>query len=171
MKVLTKIQNEISLDPIHARAQYNSNLYPISDDVVNFVQDNLNSGPTTVLFSGGYRLNFDATYIEPKMFSHLDLDYKENSIFISPSQNDILDYTLQKLSPENLLILHSAFFIRYRPWQEIVSDVEKYKKFCGKIIATIPLSRFEFHRLKYTAADIALLMGGVIINDAVVLCQ
>jgi hypothetical protein len=50
-------------------------------------------------------------------------------------------------------------------------DIENNKTFSKKIIVTLPLSRFEFHRLKYSAADIANLLGGVIVDDAVVVCQ
>jgi hypothetical protein len=83
----------------------------------------------------------------------------------------MLDYVIQKLSPTNLLILHTAVFMRYRTWQEIDQDIKKYKNFTKKIIVTLPLSRFEFHRLKYSAADIADLLGGVIVDDTVVVCQ
>ena len=171
MKILSKIHSEISSDPEHAKEQYEINLYTIPSTFLNYVSDNLDSGSTAVLFSGGPRLNFSATYIEPKIFSHCDIDWKPDTIFASPSQPDMLDYVIQKLAPTNLLILHTAFFIRYRQWQDIDADIKKYKTFSKKIIVTLPLSRFEFHRLKYSAADIANLLGGVIVDDAVVVCQ
>ena len=171
MKILTKIHSKVSADPAHAKEQYEINLYPIPSTVLNYVTDCIDPGPTAVLFSGGPRLDFVATYIEPKMFLHCDIDWKPDTIFASPSKPDMLDYVIKKLSPANLLILHTAFFIKYRPWQEIGADIKKYKTFAKKVIVTLPLSRFEFHRLKYSAADIANLLGGVIVDDTVVVCQ
>lgn len=171
MKILTKIHNEVSSNPKHAKEQYEINLYAIPSRVLSYVSDNMTPGPTTVLFSGGPRLNFSATYIEPKMFSHCDIDWKPDTVFADPSQTDVLDYVIQKLAPANLLILHTAIFMKYRPWQEIDQDIKKYRNFAGKVIATLPLTRFEFHRLKYSSTDIANLLGGVIVDDTVVVCQ
>jgi hypothetical protein len=171
MKILTKIHSEISSNPVHAKEQYEINLYAMPSTVLSYVSDHMDPGSTTVLFSGGPRLDFSATYIEPKMFSHCDIEWKPNTIFASTSQPDMLDYVIQKLLPTNLLILHTAFFIKYRPWQEIAADIKKYKTFAKKVIVTLPLSRFEFHRLKYSSVDIANLLGGVIVDDTVVVCQ
>ena len=171
MKILSKIHSEISSDPKHAKEQYEINLYTMPSTVLNYVSDHMDSGSTAVLFSGGPRLNFSATYIEPKMFSHCNADWKPDTIFADPSQTDMLDYIIQKLAPTNLLILHTAVFMRYRQWQEIDADIKKYKTFAKKIIVTLPLSRFEFHRLKYSSADIAGLLGGVMVDDTVVVCQ
>lgn len=171
MKILTKIHSEISSNPEHAKAQYEINLYAIPSTVLSCVYNNMMPGSTAVLFSGGPRLDISATYIEPKMFSHCNIDWKPDTIFASSSQPDMLDYVIQKLAPTNFLILHSAFFTRYRPWQEIAADIKKYKTFAKKVIVTLPLFSFEFHRLKYSSVDIANLLGGVVVDDTVIICQ
>lgn len=171
MKILTKIDSNISLDPDHAKEQYNFNLYQLLPAVLDSVRANVIPGSTVVLFSGSPRFDFDATYIEPKMFSQCDIAWKPNTIFIDPSQTEMLDFTLKKLAPTNLLILHSVVFMQYRQWHEIHSDIKKYKNFAERVIVSLPLDRFEFHRLKYTSQDIAKLLGGSVIEDSVVVCQ
>jgi hypothetical protein len=105
------------------------------------------------------------------MFSHIDVNWKPNTIFVDSSHSDLLDYTIKKLSPTNLLILNSTFFIRYRPWQDISRDIKRLKKLTKKITVTLPLCRFDYNRLKYTAMDIADLLEGVLVDDTVVVCQ
>lgn len=171
MKILAKISSDISSNLIHAQQQYESNLYDISDTVLQYVTTQLVTGSTLVAFSGGPRLNFLANYIEPKMFSHIDVDWQPNTIFVDPSQCDLLHYVIKKLAPTNLLILHSTIFMQYRPWQEIYKDITHLKNFTEKIIVTLPLCRFDYNRLKYSATDVADLLGGVIVDDTVVVCQ
>jgi len=169
MKILTKIPNSVSQD--YATEQFNMCLYALSDNVLTEVTRNLLPGPTVCLFSGGHRLPFVSKYIEPKMFSHTKVKWQPQTLFVDPSNTDLLFYTLKKISASNILILNTSIFIQYRTWQQISKDLDIYKKYTNRVIASLPIERFDFNRLKYTAQDITALLGGVLIDDTVIICR
>jgi hypothetical protein len=149
--------------------QYQYSLYPIADSVINRVSDNLLPGKTVVLFSGHDRFNFDAVYIEPTFLSTIE-HLKQNSkiVFANQSDTTLLNYILKKMRITNLLVLNSASFMQYRSWQEIKNNIDQLKKFADQVIVTLPLNRFDFNRLKYSYNDIAAKLGGVVLDNTVV---
>ena len=169
MKILTKIPNTVSQD--YATEQFNMCLYSLSDNVLTEVTCNLLPGPTVCLFSGGHRLPFASKYLEPKMFSHAEVKWQPQTIFVDPSNTDLLFYSLKKIAATNILILNTNIFIQYRTWQQISKDLDVYKKYTSRVIASLPIERFDFNRLKYTAQDITALLGGVLIDNTVIICR
>lgn len=169
MQILTKVPNSINQEFVHE--QFHSSLYDIPTVVLDYVGQQLNSGTTLVLFSGGHRLHFDATYIEARMFSCANINWQKDTIFVDPSNTKLLNYIIEKKSPDNLLILNSVVFIKYRDWQDINNDINHYKKYCNKIIVSMPLTRFNFNRLKYSNEKIADIFNGTVIEDTVIVCR
>jgi hypothetical protein len=152
--------------------QYKSTLYPIPQAVLDYVTNQLLPGNTVVLFSGEHRFNLDATYIEPKFLLPLTTSTRNTKIiFADPGNTELLAYTLAKLQIKNLLLLSNATFIRYRNWQEIKNDIDYLKKYTKQLIVTLPITRFDFNRLKYSNNDIAVKLGGVLQEDTVIICQ
>jgi hypothetical protein len=149
--------------------QYQYSLYPISNSVIKCVTDNLLPGKTVILFSGHHRFNFDAVYIEPTFLSTI-AHPKQNSkiIFANQSDTKLLNYILKKMHVTNLLVLNTASFIKYRSWQEIKNDIYQLKELAEQVIVTLPLNRFDFNRLKYSSDDIATKLGGVVLDNTVV---
>jgi len=169
MKIISKISSTVN--SLFGIAQYDSTLYAVSPAVLSYVTEKLNPGKTLVLFSGGNRFDLDATYLEPKMFSCLDINWKPNTIFVDPARQDLILYSIKKINPDNLLILNSGVFMNYRSWQEIKHELEQYQQCAGRVIATLPLTRFDFNRLKYTNQQIAEHLNGTVIDSTVVVCQ
>ena len=149
--------------------QYQYSLYPIANSVIKCVADNLLPGETVILFSGHHRFNLDATYIEPTFLSTIDRP-KQNSkiIFANQSDTKLLNYILKKMPITNLLVLNNASFMKYRSCQEIKNDINQLKEFADQVIVTLPLNRFDFNRLKYSYHDIAAKLGGVVLDNTVV---
>lgn len=169
MEILTKVPDAVSQSrPIE---QFQSCLYDLPATVATEVSNKLLPGSTVILFSGGHRLSYNATYIEAKMFSHCDLEWKPNTLFVDPANSKLLMYTIQKIAPANLLILNTSIFIGYRHWQEISKDINNFKTVSQQVIATLPIERFDFNRLKYSAQDITNLLQGMLIDNTVVVCR
>jgi hypothetical protein len=170
MQVLDKIPEVI--DHPFIFDQWHFSLYPVPKTVLDWVNNNLLTGNTVVLFSGEHRFNFDATYIEPNFLSSVNKPRRNSKVIFANQNNQItLNYTLKKLNVTNLLLLNTAHFILYRPWQKILSDIDDLKQFCERIIVTIPVTRFDFNRLKYSHHDIANLMNGMYLDHTVIVCR
>jgi hypothetical protein len=169
MKILSEIPPVISEE--FALEQYWSSVFPLSLKVIDYVTDLINSESTVVLYSGGPRLNYDAIYIEPAIFSTLPVAWNQKTLFLDPKNKILLNYTIRKLNPKNLLILNSNIFIRYRLWNEILLDIQNYKNMAEKVIVSMPVNRFDFNRLKFSIKDITKELNGQIIDNTIILCH
>lgn len=170
MKILSEIPPNI-VNNEYALEQYWSNIFPLSTEVFEYVNELVVGDNNVVLYSGGPRLKFNATYIEPVGFSHLSIDWPQQTLFVDHHNKVIVNYTIKKLNPKNLIILNANLFIRYRLWSDILQDIQDFKKIAERVIVTIPISRFDFNRLKFTTEEIALKLSGVLMNDMIVICQ
>jgi len=168
MSVLSKIN---IVDPDFIADQYRSGLYDISDDVVFQVKSKLVPGTTVVLTSGSFRFDIDAVYLEPKYLSQCRLNWHQNTIFVNHENHTLLEYTLKKINPANILVLNTAIFIQYRNWTSIDADIKRLKQFTSQIIVTIPIDRFDFNRLKYTNQSIAEKLNATIVKDTLLVCH
>lgn len=169
MNVLTEIPS-LSSDEFVVD-QYKSTLYPIPESVIEYVTKRLLPGNTVVLFSGEHRFNINATYIEPKFLLSMTRSSKNSKIIFADQHNTkLLYYTLDKLQIKNLLVLNNGHFIRYRDYQEIIVDMNNLKKYTDQLIVTLPLIRFDFNRLKYSNEEIAVNLGGTVLEETVVVC-
>jgi hypothetical protein len=62
-------------------------------------------------------------------------------------------------------------WIQYQDWQTILDNIKKCRKLTKNILVTLPLNRFNFNRLKYSYEKIADELGGVVIDDTIIICQ
>jgi hypothetical protein len=169
MQVLSKIPLEINPNYIDQHLQ--SSLQDVSPLVVDHVSDLIAGQTTVVLFSGGHRLPWDAVYIEAKMFADAQVAWKSQTIFIDPSNQPLLEYTIKKLNCDNLVIVNNNIFLKYRIWSDIMYDIQQLRHLTGRVIVTMPLCRFDYNRLRYSQQDMARIMGGIVLDHTMVVCQ
>jgi hypothetical protein len=170
MRVLTEIPSVLA-NSDYAIDEYWSSVFPISADVLNYVGGRITGNNTVGLFSGSPKLRFDATYIEPFVFSTLPVTWHKNTIFADPKNKKLLNYTIKKLNPDTLLILNSNLFIRYRVWSDILQEIHDLKKLAARVVVTVPMLRFDFNRLKFTEQEITSKLGGILLDNTVIVCQ
>jgi len=169
MKILHQIDSYIDDD--YLLDHYLSLLYPMSDNAKNHVQSLIDGKSCGILFSGGFRFNYSATYIEPKMYKSLAINWQPNTMFVEPENKNVLQYLLKKLKLQNLLFLNNSIFIKYQSWQQILQHIDEYKNYAEQIIVALPVHRFDYNRLKYSVNDITNLMNGMLIDDTIIVCR
>lgn len=169
MLIIDNVQQHVN--PDFVKDQCLHSIYTLETTVENYVRSKLIDGTTVILFSGGFRLDFTGTYIEPKMFQSADLPWKSGTIFVDPGTQPLLEYTLKKLNITNLLVLNSAVFLQYRAWNKICQDINYFKNFSKQVIVSTPIDRIDFNRLKYSEQDIATRVNGVVVEKSIVICQ
>ena len=167
MKIIEKYSDGNFLNSAEVRTQqFQTSVYNISTSLVEFVQSKLHAGTTAVLFSGHWRFNFDATYLEAKFFKDTKITAKEKTYFVEPiglgirpnhiADVELHDKIMHDTNATNILILHSALFCNYQSIDIIIDRMKSYQQFHPKqIVLSVPYQRVNFNRLKYTAADIA----------------
>lgn len=159
------------INPAYAKDQCLHNVYQVSETITNSIKNSFLPGNTVILFSGGFRLDFDGTYIEPKIFKEADLPWQKNTIFIDSDNQQVLEYTLKKLNISNLAIVHSTVFLKYRTLDKIYQDIVRLSNFSKKVLVSMPTTRMDFNRLKYSNQDIADKFNGTLIEDSIIICQ
>jgi hypothetical protein len=172
MKILSSYSDSIiktTPDVLAERAE--RGVYPMSDQLINCVVEKFD-GNAVILFSGSWRFNFNAMYIEHKGFQLAAKDFHANTLFVDPDNKFLFDYTLQKLKPKTLAILHSGIFFRYRKISDVMIDLNKLKTFIapqGKIIATIPQNRIDFNRLTTPVSQLAKEISAECVEDSLII--
>jgi hypothetical protein len=169
MIILTKIPE--CFDERYLTERYKSTFYQISEPVEHYVQNIINNQSTTVLFSGNYKCSKNSTFIEPAMFSKAKISWQANTLFVDPAKTKVVEYVIKKINADILCILNSATFVQYQDWQIIFKKIENYKKISKNLLITIPINRFNFNRLKYSYAQIATKLGGVIVDNTIIIWQ
>jgi hypothetical protein len=146
-------------------------VYPMSDQLINCVVDQFDSN-AVMLFSGSWRFNLNAMYIEHKGLQSATKDFHANTLFVDPDNKFLFDYTLQKLKPKTLAILHSSIFFKYRKISDVMIDLHKLKTLIdpqGKIIATIPHNRIDFNRLTTPVSQLAKEISAECVEDSLII--
>jgi hypothetical protein len=147
-----------------------SGVYPISNNIVEYVKSSLLTGRTAVLFSGVWRFDLDAVYIENKNFKSLNWTHSYNQVyFVNVSKTELIGKFLQKNKIVNVLILHSAEWCQYRHIEQITQSAECYLDIAQQIIITVPNIRTDFNRLKYSCQDIAQKYSAEYIEDSFII--
>jgi hypothetical protein len=169
MKVIQQYSDSTFLDTAEVTTQqFQKSTYNISADVIEFVRSKLYVGNTAVLFSGHWRFNFDAIYLEAKIFKHNTIVAREKkTYFVEPSDEKLFDKIMYDIEASNILILHSAVFCNYQPMDKIIDKMKNYQKFNPKqIVLTVPHGKIDFNRLKYSVNDIAQQYQIEIVDDS-----
>ena len=171
MKII-KNYSEISFinheDIITQRFQHS--VYDIPDSVVKYVNSKLIPGITTILFSGSWRFNISAVYIEAKIFQNNKCKITNPTYFVEPENSKLFDKIMYRMRPTNILFLHSAFFCNYQSLDLIIERMNKYWLYQPQqIILSIPQNKVIFNRLKFSCQDIAEQYQAQFIEDCFVL--
>lgn len=163
-------------DTLRARYQFMS--YALTDNILPAVAQRLRSGVTVFLFSGSWKLEFDAVYIEPKIFQHVGLQFHPRTIFIKPELEKLYQLTLKSLNPTNLIILHSDFWLGHRPIEQVVqglNDLTDYIAPGGQVLCTCPVNHLNFNKLKFSTNDIVQVLDAELVDNSIFitkqLCQ
>jgi hypothetical protein len=125
-------------------------------------------GPVAVLFSGGWRFNFNAVYLEHKIYKNTTLTNHEHTYFIDLDNKSLLNALLKKINAANTLILHSSMF-DYRSLTDIITQLPKYQPPGGQILYSVPHCRVNFNRLKYSVEDMAKKVQAQVVDDCFVI--
>jgi hypothetical protein len=149
--------------------RFQKSVYSISTTVTESIRSRLTPGKTTVLFSGGWRFDFDAIYLESKSFSNSKILSNKKTYFVEPNNTKLFNKVMHDMHASNILILHSGFFCNYQPLDKIIAQMKQYWQFHPKqIILSVPQEKINFNRLKYCAADLAEQYQAEIIDNCFV---
>jgi hypothetical protein len=157
MKIIERYSDSDILSNAEITAErFQKSVYNISTTVTESIRSRLNPGKTTVLFSGSWRFDFDAIYLEAKIFSNSTILSNKKTYFVEPNDTKLFNKVMHDIRASNILILHSGFFCNYRPLDEIIAHMKQYWQFHPKqIMLSVPQERINFNRLKYCADDLA----------------
>jgi hypothetical protein len=148
------------------RYQYMS--YDIDHAVVSAVKNQLLEGTVVFMFSGSWRLDFDATYLELRMFKNCGLPFHASTLFVEPNELKLFNLTLSKLAPTNLIILHSDYWCRHSSIEDLLDRLDQllpYVQSGGQVICTVPIRHIHFNRLTMSVDDLLEYTNGVEIGD------
>ena len=181
MKIIEKYSDGNFVDNADVRTQRHlASVYNISATVIKFAQSTLRNGKTVVLFSGSWRFDFDATYLEASFFENSTMSLNNNTYFVEPiglgirpngpNDEELFDKIMYNAAAANVLILHSALFCNYQSMTTIIDRMKSYQRFCPKqILLSVPHGMVHYNRLKYTANDVAQQYQAEIVDDSFVI--
>jgi hypothetical protein len=143
--------------------------YNVETDVIDYVAK-LIKGKTLVLFSGSWRFNFDATYLELKMVQHCDLNFHHNTLFVEPQTPAVLNLVLKSHGANTIVVLHSDYWMAHRPVEQVVHHMDQLLKNSApgaQVICTVPLIHLNFNRLVMSYQD----LGFELVADSAVIVR
>jgi len=157
-----------NLDPDIVNQQFKKSVYDISPLVIDYIKTKLKPGPVAVLFSGGWRFDFDAVYLEHKIYKNNTLTNHEHTYFIDLDNKSLLNALLKKINASNTLIINSSMF-DYDSLTNIIAQLPQYQLRPGQILCSVPHCRVNFNRLKYSVEDMAKKVQAQIVDDCFVI--
>lgn len=164
----------LKTDSVTMANRYRFMVYDLSDALVTAVEEMLLPGKTLVLFSGSWRLELWATYVEIKQFAHCGLAFHPNTLFVD-HQSHWFDYLLEKFQPVNLLILHNDWWVGHRPLNQLVEMIDDLYQHVqsqnGQVILTLPLIHVNFNKLTMNTQDLLNATNGTLIDDSLIVCK
>lgn len=164
------IINSLILDPILEDTLSKTDrqkvmVYPISPNIINHVMSKTLPGSTAFLFSGSWRLNIDAVYLELRHFRNSDLCWHPRTLFVEPQDPILYHYTLTKLKCNNLIVLHSDYWCGHRPLENIVADLDFLHQFSDRVICSVPIKHTNFNKLIMSVEDLCQRYPGTSVYD------
>ena len=170
MKVVDSYQDELALDTstqsLARRYQYMS--YDVDDTVISTVKRQLLEGTTVFMFSGSWRLDIDATYLELRMFKNCGLSFHTSTLFVEPNELKLFNLTLSKLAPKNLVILHSDYWCCNSSIENLLDRLDQllpHVQSGGQVLCTVPIGHIHFNRLTMSVADLLEQTHGILISN------
>lgn len=154
---------------------YTFMVYDIPLSVVDEVKKLLLPGKTVAFFSGSWRLDLDATYLELKMFKDSLIKFHPLTLFVDHNNHQVFDYTMKKLAPTNFLILHNDWWIGHCLLEDLIVKLDSFIKYVrpwgGQIICTLPVIHTNFNKLKMSLEDLTQQTNGKIIDDSLIIVR
>ena len=171
MKVIEKYSDGAILNTAEVVTQrFQKSIYDISTGVTESIRSKLLPGKTVVLFSGSWRFNFDAVYLEAKIFDRNTISLHSQTYFVEPNNTKLFDKVMHGIHATNILILHSGFFCNYKSLDVIVEQMSTYQQYCPKqIVLSIPQERVSFNRLKYSVNDVAQQYQAEVVDNCFII--
>ena len=149
---------------------YNISVYPMSTTVNNHIKSLLQPGTTVILYSGGWRLDFDAVYLELNNYQTLNIpNTPKKTYFIDPKNTALIHKVLCDIDAKNVLFLHSAWFCNYQSMDKLIASMDKFLIYGAQIILSVPAIRTDFNRLKYSCEDIAQQYSAEYVDDSFII--
>jgi hypothetical protein len=157
-------------DIVTLTSKYQHMMYDIGSDVIEHVNDLLLIGKTVIMYSGSWRFNLDAVYLELKMMQDCNLQFHKSTLFVETMQPKLVNLTLKSIAPKNIAILHSDYWIAHQPVNQLLEKMDSLLKYVqpgGQVICTVPLKHLNFNRLTRTYQD----LGFDLIGDSAVVVR
>jgi hypothetical protein len=145
-------------------------MYDVESDVINHVNNLLTNDKTVVMYSGSWRFDLDAVYLELKMMQDCNLQFHKSTLFVEPMQPKLVNLTLKSIRPKNIAILHSDYWTAHQPVDQLLEKMDSLLQYVqpgGQVICTVPLIHLNFNRLTRTYQD----LGFDIVGDSVVIVR
>lgn len=171
MKIVSSYFTGPIIDDVNTLThRYQYMMFNIDQTIIDYVDRVLLPGKTVILFSGSWRLFFDATYIELKMVEMCNLNFHKSTLFVEPNNRALFDLVLRSLAPQNLAVLHSDYWSAHQPIDQLISNLDNLLKYVapgGQVVCTVPLNHLNFNRLTTTYQD----LGFDIVEDSAVIVR
>ena len=168
MKIVGSYLDKSALDPGAAALRYRYMSYDINNSIVSAVKNQLLEGTTIFMFSGSWRLDFAATYLELRLFRNCGLPFHRSTLFVEPNELKLFNLTLSRLAPTNLVILHSDYWCHNSSVEDLLNRLDQlllYVQPGGQVICTVPLRHIHFNRLTMSTADLLEQTNGIQISN------
>jgi len=157
-------------DLVSLTSRYQYMMYDVESDVINHVNNLLTNDKTVVMYSGSWRFDLDAVYLELKMMQDCNLQFHKSTLFVEPMQPKLVNLTLKSIRPKNIAILHSDYWTAHQPVDQLLEKMDSLLQYVqpgGQVICTVPLIHLNFNRLTRTYQD----LGFDIVGDSVVIVR
>ena len=157
-------------DQISLSTRYQYMMYDIEPKIIEHVGNLLLGEKTLVMYSGSWRLNFDATYIELRMMKNCSLNFHKSTLFVEPKEPKLVELTLKSIRPDNIAIIHSDYWVGHQPIEQLIKNIDNLVRYVqpgGQVICTVPLIHVNFNRLTTTYHD----LGFDIVDDSIVIVR
>lgn len=147
-------------------------VYLLDPGVLDHVMSLILPGKTVFLFSGSWRLDIEAQYIELKYWQDCALRWHPNTLFVEPTQKDFYHYVLMKLQTQNIVILHSDYWTAHRPLGDIIKDLDYLNKISPRVICSLPLRHANFNKMTTSVQDLCdRYPGAGLFDDCLVIAR
>ena len=168
------MNNFLLNDPVSKKTRCQLMSYDINNTLLSAVQEQLIDGPTVFMFSGSWRLNLVATYIELRMFKECGLKFHKSTLFVEPNESKLFNLVLSKLAPINLVILHSDYWVQHQSVENLMYNLDQLLQYVspgGQVLCTVPVNHIHFNRLTMSCDDLLAQTHGTLINDSLMLVR
>lgn len=157
-------------DTVALTNRYQYMMYDITPTIIEYVNNLLLDGKTLIMYSGSWRFDLEATYVELRMMRYCNLNFHKSTLFVEPNEAKLIELTLKSINPVNIVIMHSDYWVAHQPIEQLIKSMDNLLKYAqpgGQVICTVPLIHLNFNRLTTTYHD----LGFNIVDDSIVIVR